>query len=425
MENLTAEFGNPRNETFRSLHFSQTLVEVAQKAPELSEDVKSILESTDAQGILNLRTFEPEEFPGLQIPFTKVNVNTVFGRTFHSATQEADGQQTVKDSKRIAYSERENHGIHPEDEANLERRSDNHELKSMVIYFIFRGFANPPRGHPFTAWNMVYDRVITEFPKIANALKNKGPIPDIDVYSLGSPVGLGGKVSKSFIDSVSADGFEAHGKAYADLVASVLPQDSKVRIIFNGNSLGSTIAAETAKKMPEINAGLLLDNPVNVENRHQAVRYLTGIQQAIMYAVEVGAKRILNKEGAREAREEQEFNTALAKIFMEKGIPADDSEQLKLKKNLILLDEKNVIKGNPLDPNIRTLVRRGKQDLMTTTPKDYLTGKNGAEDRLTSYGQRGRISNFVIDSTHFIKRIRVKRWKQAIEFSKGVKESLF
>lgn len=394
MENSIAEFDNSRNETFRSLHFSQTLVEVAKKAPELCEDVKSILESTDAQGILNLRTFEPEEFPGLLIPFTKVNVNTVFGSTFHRATQEADEQQTNKDSKRIAY-------------------------------FIFRGFANPPRGHPFTAWNMVYDRVITEFPKIANALKNKGPVPDIDVYSLGSPVGLGGRVSKNFIRSASANGFEAHGEAYADLIASVLPQDSAVRIIFNGNSLGSTIAAETAKKMPEINAGLLLDNPVNVENRPQAVRYLSGIQQAIMYAVEVGAKRILNKEGAKEEREEQKFNTALARIFTEKGIPADDSEQLKLKRNLIFLDEKNVIKGNPLDPNIRTLVRRGKQDLMTTTPKDYLTSKNGAEDRLTSYGQRGRISNFAIDSSHFIKRIRVKRWKQAIEFSKGVKESLF
>lgn len=388
MDSLSTELENTRNETIRSPHFGSTLREVAEKAPELSKEVRAILESIDAQGISNLSTFESEEFSGLQIPFTKVNVNTIFGKVFPTVTQEVN-QQVKDDSQRIAY-------------------------------FIFRGFAIPPNGHPFTAWNMVYDRVVTEFPKIANAVKNNKPVPEIDVYSLGSPVGMGGRVSKSFIDKVSVNGFETYGKAYVGLVASVLPQDSETQIIFNGNSLGSTIAHETARNIPERKVSVLLDNPVNVEDRPSAVRYLTGIQQAVAYAAETGVRRIVNKTGQAERREEHEFNANLARILKERGIDSDSDEQKRLKISLILLDEKKLIKGHPLDTTLRTFVRRGFKDPLTITPKDYLKGKKGPKDRLTSYGQQGRVSSFVIDSTHFIPRVRVKRWKQAIEFSKKV-----
>ena len=224
----------------RSPHFATTMGEIRRKSPEITEDVRRILESVDKQGIENMGFFESSDYLGLRIPYTKVNVNEVAGKSFPSLkTGNANGEEQRK-----------------------------------IVYFLFQGMG----GHPFASWQMVYDRTITSFAKIASAIKRGETPPEIDIYSLGSPEGLGGRVSEKWQEAIKNEGFEAYGKAYASLVKGLLEDDNQPvnrTIVFNGNSLGSTVAEKTSGVLKPLGyeIKLLLDNPVNTDSYSQPLKY--------------------------------------------------------------------------------------------------------------------------------------------------------
>lgn len=377
----------------RSPHFDSVIGEVREKSPEIRDEVQHILESIDRQGLENLALVDIEEFNGLRIPITRINVNSVVGENYPSLKGGAE---------------------------------DDPQKAKKEVFFIFRGFAPSPAGHPFTSWPTIYDRVISSMPKIAHAVKAGEQPPEIDIYSLGSPIGLGGKVSKDWPASVRRIGYAAHGKAYAGLIKGLVDgnkdDSAHTRITFNGVSAGATVAEQTFRRLsPEgYKINLLLDNPVNTENYPNPVRRLRGVQQAAMYLGEYLVRGGFNRRAKMEAEGAKRFNSAYQKVLEEKfGEKADDDAQKRLKLWAVGWEEWSLVKGTPLSTESRAFVRRGYKDPLSFKPWDLLKGLRKSKG-LTSYGQIGKVSNFAINQTHFIERVRVDQWKRAITYCKDV-----
>lgn len=205
---------------FHSVYFWAALQEVRKKHPEQEAKVRDILTNTDQQGADNIAVFHPDNDPNLGFPFTKVSVS-----------QAING-------------------------AGIDQNSS---AKKKLIYMIFTGFANPPAGHPFTPWDMVYDRVINSIPGVSSGSK------EVEVYSLGYPQGLGGQVSKDYLEGIDK-GTDAYGKLYGEFVSKVLSSnDPDTRIILQGMSFGSSVAELAFRNLTKEQQGkarLLLDNPV-------------------------------------------------------------------------------------------------------------------------------------------------------------------
>lgn len=370
----------------KSPYFESALTITREEAPAVQEEVAKLLQKIDQQGIENITSYESQIFKGVRIPYSKVDVNRLASENFDLLT-----------------------GGH----------SDKRE-----IHIIFSGFAMPPAGHPFTAWDMVYDRAIGLLPKVVNPQAGGEKPPLVEIYSLGSPNGLGGKVTREWIEANGKKGFSIYGEVYAELVKSLLPQDREnTRIIFEGMSMGSLVVEQTFKHLSESerkNVQLLIDNPINYRGG-KLVRSPRGVQTVAGFLAEVGIRGVLSKRSRQEFAEDKLFSSELADYLKQEGFE-DDEEQIVLKKEAAKKDARNMFKGMELDTeSMRLFIRRGEFDPTTFTPENLFAilwkksrGKNPVSGS-------GRSLEFAVGESHFIDRMRVKKWERIINFCKKIK----
>lgn len=351
------------------------------------EIISRLVENIDKQGIDNIRFFESKSFPGVIFPYTTVNVNRLVTETL---------------------------GI-----PLTEKVASDKELQEKKTYVVFQGYEVPPNGDPFSAWDMIYDRAITSLSQTKSS--------QVEIIALGSPIGVGGKITDNWISHLQENGFSAYGKIYAELIGELdgkNPDSDKSKYIFHGMSMGSPIADHTARNLPELhsNIQLLLDNPAGIQGGKFSI--LKGLQLPLGFAAE-GLFKMKTDPNVRErSNKERVFAENLKKILADKGFNLDESEgQMDLKKKVLWINVINLIKGSELDTeNVRTYIRRGLYDPLTFSINRYLLNQGLLErglDPVTKYvpedkaGSKGA-KEFAFNSSHFVDRFRIKRWERAI-----------
>lgn len=381
-----------------SPYFEAAIKEVRKKSPKNEQVIRTILEDVDRQGVDNFAQFKSEKYKGVAISYTRVSV-TDFVK--HAFPQQFEQVQPVQDQ------------ISP---------------REKIINVVFMGFVYPPGGSPFTAWDIVTDRAISSMAKVVRPLKDGEQAPDVEVISLGSPNGLGGMVTPEWIEGLKKNGFSQYAEAYAELLKDVLPQDEKqlekTKIVFQGMSMGGSVAEQTLRNLPNLqkHTQLLLDNPVGI----QALSLLQRAQIPIGYFGEAAVGMAFNERIRSAIRNEKEFLKSLRTQLKQKGLDVDDdSKQQSLKKSAALQEALTIIKGTPLDTkHTRMYIRQGIKDPVTTPiselvqiMKDSHQGKK-TEKKITS---EGRALKMPINSTHSIDRNRVKRWSKIIDYCSSKK----
>jgi hypothetical protein len=335
---------------------------------EKREKLRVWLDAIDNEVVDNFGVFESQENPGVRFPYAKVLLRNVASSV-------------------------QNSPINPETEEAPDK-----------IVVVFTPFTPPPGGAPDDTMNIIYDRVLTALPEAAE--RKDRPAKNITVYGLGLPTSKWGSVSDEWVSDLKKDGFSEYGKLYAEFLRKVFSQYlegflDKTNITFYSGSMGTILADQTARQLPEIwnkwnSLRLLLNNPagvhkppfITVKSIPLSVR---GLQVVGGFGAEAGIRMLADyivrtvMSGAKSAREE------LGGILEKKGIVSYESEeQNRLKKSANRQTTRFLIKGTPLDTeNFRSHIEQGMLDPATADPKKiFFLMTHGKDKRFFKAGNR-------------------------------------
>lgn len=400
------ENGEPASNKLKSPYFESAMHTVREEIPEKAREIAGVLTSTDDQMGEHLTVFKSQKFPGVVVPYSWVSVNEVIAGQF---------------------------GAYQTNDLPKKSRKE----------IVFPGFSRSPAGHPYTAGDIVYDRVIGAIPEVVGPVrrskKTAESIPEAEIISFGSPNGMGGRVTQEWVDGLKKSGFDQYAQLYDEMVKSLVgAEDSE--IVFNGMSMGATVAEKTARDLASWKAiKVIMDNPVT--NHGSIARIWKALQIPVGFAGEGGLKMGFSKNMRMERAAEAEFNNEYRKVLAEKGISATDSdEQSALKGDAVRTDIIMLVKGSPLDTgDVRRYIRRGVGDPTTISPINLArvfskaAGYKMSEQEKLFTGEmqnthgiiRGKtksakVEEYAISSTHFINRLRVGKWARVIDMAKDI-----
>lgn len=379
----------------KSHFFDASLESLTLQDASKAEKGRKILEEIDTQGVNNFSIFKSIQNPGIEAPFTKVDVTEVANKAFEYNPPQSDA-------------------LTPEEKSKVPR----------YIYITFPGFG----GNSFTAWDVVYDRVISELPKIASAKKDGEPPPAITVYSLGSPNSRWGKINDQWVEGLKSEGLKQYGLLGSEFFRWLMAQEQtdleNTHIIFHGVSQGTISAQETLHQLPEFSQKirLLLDNPSGTHDESNRLRQLVaGLQIPLGFGVEALTRIIKNPRIRRIMAQEKDFLDELESRLNQRGIKSQDDEVNKaLKHKAVQAELLQLIKVTPLDTeNSRIYIRRGFMDPTTFSPAFFLNTLLKTSQGLNPVSARDQIKEFAMGTTHFIDRARAKKWARIIDFCQG------
>lgn len=412
-ESISSELGRPQEKIVSSQRWDSGHKSVALKAlekvltrkisrahPENSKEIiqKQVLEkreklrvwldAIDNEVVENFGVFESQENPGVRFPFTKVRVRNVANSAQKSP-------------------------INPE--------TENLPEKTIVL---FTPFMPPPGGAPDDIMNIIYDRVLTAVPDITKRDSHKAK--NITVYALGLPTSNWGGISEEWLNNLKENGFSQYGKLYAEYLRTVSDHGN---FLFFAGSMGTVLASETAKQLPEIwkNLTLLLNNPAGVHSPSDKTIKLPivgkiplsakGMQVVAGFGAEAGIRMVLDDfvksayTGPKKTRE------ALSAVLQQKGIiPYESDQQIAVKKDANLEAIKSLMKGNPLNvDDYRIFIEQGMLDPATTTGEriEFLQSKSKKE-RFYKAGKHAL--GMGVNYTHWMDPMRwAYKWLRGIE----------
>jgi hypothetical protein len=131
-------------------------------------------------------------------------------------------------------------------------------LRKKSIEFVFGSFLNPGNGGQFTFFEEALHQFIKRLPR-AIEMMEQGLEPENDeVYIVGSPTNVLGRVSQRFADSIKGGHtFERFGALYAEFVEAMLPKGKdergNVHVYLYGISMGGSFATQTAEHLISAN----------------------------------------------------------------------------------------------------------------------------------------------------------------------------
>lgn len=368
------------------------------------EKLGQYLDVIDREVVNNFKVFDSQEYPGVKFPHTSISLRKVTGFF-------------------------ENSSVSPKQEEAPGRK---------LTYVIFTPFSPPPGGDADDVMNAVYDRVLTVLTEI-----KRHPAQDVTVHVLGLPTSKWGTVSEEWVRDLKkgvveteegVHGFSQHGKLYAEFLRTVFPQNQidlqSMRIRFYGSSMGSILASETAKQLPEIwkRLRVLVDVPTGTHKpTGKTVKLpfvgtlpLSGKGLQIIGGFEVEARLRMwfddlvktsfgNKKRAREE---------LASVLLERGMVSHESKaEVALKKDAFLQEIKLLIRGTPFDTDdFRSYVVQGMLDPATVNFKRilFLMKNKTKNERFFKAGERSL--GMGINYTHWMDRGRwLNKWIRSIK----------
>ncbi|OGK55016.1 hypothetical protein A3H78_00890 [Candidatus Roizmanbacteria bacterium RIFCSPLOWO2_02_FULL_36_11] len=388
---LEPSVGEPVTSVVHSPYF-QTAVDYFQRTDADALEQQRLVEcltAIDQQSVDNLILFESEKYPGVKFPITTIDVEKI--------------------PPMLSFAQR------PPETPDAVATPIQHE-----DYVLFTAWAYPPDGHPWTAQDMVYDRVISELVKASK------PNSSVRVHVVGYPNCLWGQLTPEWVEGLKKTGFAQYGEALSDYVNQIASESNDGRIILQTMSMGSPITQAVVDRLPDQTkprARVLHDNPAGIYPGIKGFEMLAGF-------IGEGGIRKLEAKTKQIGRAGTEFYQQMKTVLAARQIEAiDDPEQLKLKKKAGLTDAKNAIKGTELDTSeVRTFIRKGILDPTTFSPLDlfrYISqsvmGKsytlNNVDDRDDDqignprYHKSLQIAH---RSFHNINRFRAKKWRRML-----------
>jgi hypothetical protein len=383
----------PENSRLTSPYAGMVEKRIHTEAPQEEEKLMKVIKDVDKQGSEHFDVFESS---GATFPYTRVSVNEVVGQ-------------------------------------EVEEKTENEQSPKNWLYVIMPGFATPSLGHPFTPWDMVYDRVFQEMSRVKNASTRKESIPKVEVVVIGSPLSSWGKVSETWVDKVAQEGFSAHGKAISEFLENYpLAKDPNTRIVLNGISMSAMVFEEVMKNFKFADRSkALYDNPVG---DHPAVlRALRAVNIGVGFAAESAARMSLDDRTKQVVQDEAPFLAQLEEDLKKKGIETHSTpEDLELKWRACKADIFNVVKGQPITVEDRRYIRKGLFDPTSPVPNnliresyrrltDFLSPLNilrGEKDMVRSarnpFTTDGKKLTGALNQTHTIDRVRISRWIRSL-----------
>lgn len=378
------------------------------------EKLESYIDAVDREVVDNFQVFESENHPGVRFPYSSVNVNRV-ASSLHERLVDPSQEQ---------------------------------EPRQKLTYVIFASFSQLAGGDPDDEMNSVYDRVFATLPKLKT-----NPNLDINMHILGLPTSRWGSVSDKWVEGLekgvqekyqtekerkeSESGFTQHGSLYSEFLKSVLDLDpqGKEKVGFYASSMGSILASETAKKLPEIwdRLHVLIDVPTGTHEpsgeRTKKLPFVGSIplsQKGLQVLAGFGAEvafmmftddLVKTAFGGKKAAQQK-----LVNILRGRGMATHESDlENKLKKSAYFNEIKLLVRGTPLDTqDFRTYVVQGMLDPATlSVDRLGFVLKNILpffKDKKRFFAAGKRSLGMGINYTHWMDRGRwLTKWVRNIE----------
>jgi hypothetical protein len=372
----------------QSPYFNAALNKAELSGSPFIPQITEVLKAIDREGILNYGLFRPSSTEGLVVPYTKVSVASVINSVFKKETEQ-----------RIPKAD-----------------------QTQRVHLVLPGFAFFPAGYPFTAWDVVYDKVFKDLSRVASGSK-PNTSEDTIIYIPGSPNGLTGQVTSEWRNKLFKNGFNAYAEYIAEFAGPIINDSSHTTL--HGVSLGASIAEQTARYFPNLGSRLqvLADNPVG--NHSSFSLPAKAFQVPLGFANEAVLKIKGNEAMETTGKDEKIFVEKLKEYFKSLGIDLGDSEeQLKLKNIGLGADALYMIKGWPFDTkNVRSYVRQGVEDTSSISPLFVLKVLQAKDNKGITAFQDGKSIVFPIKGGHLIDRIRIPHWDRAIARTQEILES--
>lgn len=375
------------------------------KIPDVKQEMKIILGEIDRQAVDNFGLFKPVQFPGTEISYIKLTVGADLIHKIAGAESEL-----------------------PIDQEGASGKNE--------IAFLFTAMGKPPDGNAFTAQDMGIDRFIRNIPKVAHAIKRGEPVPNVEIYLLGSGTGYGEKASQNLIDQINERGLEVRGEIYAEFIEKALAGKDlgNTSVLLQGVSMGTTTADKTFDHLPDPIKGItqrLFDNPAGTHNPSTLSNVVRGGQAIAGLGAEFAARELLDPVAKALGRTKIPFRNYL---YEQKGIKEDTPLEKKAKDDLFRAAGFKLVQGSPLNTDERSYIRRGIKDPLTTTPARIINVAMRKGRKIQTHegkeatiqvpmDQKGRALEVPINRTHFFIYENFPRWKQIINDCKNVGDS--
>jgi hypothetical protein len=290
--------------------------------------------------------------------------------------------------------------------------------------FVLESFLTTTNGSPFTFCEEAMHQAVMNLPRAIENLK-KGIEPEnVEVYTLGSPTNLLGKMTPKFYEDLKGEPFKKLGEIYAELIKEKIgsinnDSNAKTFVELYGISMGAGIAAMTGEKLLEDEKFTQEKQPNDTKDKKveidiRAVLPVTlsrstikKIQIPIGFLYDSIKGLITNpyvrKVGGGEGDFIKKVNTELAKRGIHENM---DKEQKEMKEKSMPRLIFALGKGLTLKPETKVNEIYGLRDSTTITPSlkfDAMVQKEEHPDTIGSTiipGKRDGSRTFVANATH-------------------------
>ncbi len=391
--------------------------------PEQVKKAKEIFETFFRQEMSNITIYKSKE--GIEYPYTNINIANLAKELY-----EKYSGKTLR--------------------GNLEK---NTEQPSIKREFVLESFLTTTNGSPFTFCEEAMHQAVMNLPRALENLKNDIEPENVEVYTLGSPTNLLGKMTPKFYEDLKDNPFKKLGEIYAELIKEKTgninnDSNAKTFVELYGISMGAGLAAMTGEKLLEDEKFTQEKQPNDTKNKKieiniRAVLPVTLSRSTIkQIQIPVGflydsIKGLLNnsyvrKIGGGESNFIKSVNAELAKRDIRENMDKEQKEMKEKSMSRLILA---LGKGLTLKPETKVDEIYGLKDSTTITPslkKDAREQKEKHPDTLGSIiipGKREGSRTFVTNATHaeipaanFNRQSEQRRIKVAVEKLKELKK---
>ena len=327
--------------------------------PQQTETIDTIVDEFTRQGHENFSIFASAIFPDVSFTYTTINVTEI---------AQALANQRQKD--KIA-------------DNSLQEEMFTESHRPHLYIANFPGSAPPSDSHAFSASDVVLHKIISELPRIARAMHNHEPVPEVEILMPGGPDALGGTISKEFFNKVDQQGFKIFGELYAEFLERTLPSDisenENSRLELDGYSQGAVIASEIVNYLdPSLKkkTQTLLDNPAGNHEPGILNSTIKGLQIPLLLQADVMLWR-----GQDTVSKEFNKNSSAFRQYISNRHGLDPEHQKWLKRAMFTSKGLHLMHGAPIDTEAhRHFIRESLKDPLGTGVKRFLRARESHEE---------------------------------------------
>lgn len=330
-----------------------------------AERLRAVFQEFLQQEIKNIKIFKSEQL-GAELPYTSIRIGELAKKIYQKTVGVSGGLPAEAPDAAPAAQE-----------------------------FVFNSALSTDEGNEFNFVEEAMHEAVKHLPAALKALKEGKAPEEREVFTLGMPTNVLGRISPELADKIAKAPFEELGKVFAELVKSEMRAKA---IKFQGVSLSSNIAIRTAENLVE--QGLVTQDFATAEK--DQLPYLQieaevpvslspskikGLQVPVGFFADALKERKLPEVKRIEAGKPQ-FGKDVNEVLAQRGIHEQMSDDQKKTKRGVILDILKKV-GNTFKPKPETKITTlyGLKDLTTTSPSMIKAAKARKEEFGGTLGQ--------------------------------------